>query len=403
MVNSPLEFLARQYGNVVLYDKDGNPSIFVKFPKMKSRDLDPSLPDHTHPAFIVNGVEKDYILIAKYKASTLDGTTTGTLYSLPNAVPVHDRGADELLAQMRAFGGGVSGKTVADSGFLLLLAQKMGWDPHGNSDWGHYFGDAARYELAKAYSVGNKVGFRGWLYECITAHTSAAELIPEEAPGYWKRIKQIGGVEAIPTSRDSNVNARTTLTGTGPRDWNLGDDPSGIADIIGNLFDQDYGYRIVDGEIQILENNNAADPTANLAANSGAWKAILPNKADTNYTLVAPGTTGTLHWTWANGKITLDTVVPTFDDQSRGTNFKDLAVNTTNVPFVPHIMRELGLFPTEGSTTKGYYYVKFSKGEFFPRRGGGAVSGSDVGLGYVNSNHARGLAFWYYGARARSL
>lgn len=42
MNNSPLEQLARQYGNVVQYDAKGNPSIFCKFPKMKSSDLDAS-------------------------------------------------------------------------------------------------------------------------------------------------------------------------------------------------------------------------------------------------------------------------------------------------------------------------------------------------------------------------
>ena len=47
------------YDNVVKYDAQGNPSIFVRFPKMKSSDLDASLPDHTHPAFIINGQEQD--------------------------------------------------------------------------------------------------------------------------------------------------------------------------------------------------------------------------------------------------------------------------------------------------------------------------------------------------------
>ena len=123
MNNSPLEVLARQYDNVVKYDAQGNPSIFVKFPKMKSKDLDSSLPDHTHPAFIVNGVEQDYILLGKYKAASLTGSGSdgGTLYSLPNMPPAHSRNADAFLAQLRAFGSGVSGMTVADRGFLLLL------------------------------------------------------------------------------------------------------------------------------------------------------------------------------------------------------------------------------------------------------------------------------------------
>ena len=86
MNNSPLEFLAKKYGNVVKYDSDGNVAgIFVKFPKMKSSDLVAGLPEHTHPAFIINGIEKDYILLGKYKggaAASPYGTTCkeGVIY-----------------------------------------------------------------------------------------------------------------------------------------------------------------------------------------------------------------------------------------------------------------------------------------------------------------------------------
>lgn len=406
MNNSPLEFLARQFGNVVKYDADGNPSIFVKFPKMKSSDLDASLPDHTHPAFIINGVEQDYILIGKYKATSLTGSGSDgkTLYSLPNMPPAHSRTADAFLTQMRAFGNGVSGTTVADRGFLLLLAQKMGWNPGGNSDYGHCYKDATRYELAKNVSIGDKRGFRGWLYECIKAHTTSVELYPDIAPLYWKKIKQIGGTEAYADMHDSGQNNLIlTLNGSGPLDWYLDGTPASVCDIVGNQFEQDYGYRIVGNELQIMENNNAASPDADLSASSAAWKAILPNKSDDGYTLVAPGTAGTLHWTWANSKITLDTVAPEYDGQYRGTDFKSLGVNSTNLPYIPHIVRELGLFPTSGSTMKGYYYMQFINEERFPRRGGYCGNGGYFGLGYEYCNYPRGNAHWCYGARPRSL
>ena len=186
-------------------------------------------------------------------------------------------------------------------------------------------------------------------------------------------------------------------------DWYLDGTLGSVCDIVGNQLEQDYGYRIVDGELQILENNNAADPEADLSASSAAWKAILPNSADDGYTLVAPGTEGTLHWTWANSKITLDTVKPTLDNEYRGTNFKDLAVNSANLPYIPTIVRELGLFPTSGSTTKGYYYIQFATGERFPRRGGNYYNGGYVGLGCESCYHPRSSASWPYGARPRSL
>lgn len=406
MNNSPLEFLARQFGNVVKYDENGNPSIFVKFPKMKSSDLDASLPDHTHPAFIINGVEQDYILIGKYKATSLTGSGSDgkTLYSLPNMPPAHSRTADAFLTQLRAFGGGVSGMTVADRGFLLLLAQKNGWNPGGNSDYGHCYKDATRYELAKNVNIGDKRGFRGWLYECIKAHTTSVELYPDIAPLYWKKIKQIGGTEAYADMHDSGQNNLIlTLNGSGPLDWYLDGTPASVCDIVGNQFEQDYGYRIVGNELQIMENNNAASPDADLSASSAAWKAILPNKSDDGYTLVAPGTAGTLHWTWANSKITLDTVVPEYDGQYRGTDFKSLGVNSTNLPYIPHIVRELGLFPTSGSTMKGYYYMQFINEERFPRRGGNCSNGGGFGLGYENCADPRSYANRNCGARPRSL
>lgn len=405
-MDTALEYLASNYDNVVKYDADGNPSIFVRFPKMKSSDLDASLPDHTHPAFIVNGVEQDEILLGKYMASSLTGSGSdgGTLYSLPNMPPAHTRTADAFLTQLRAFGSGVSGMTVADRGFILLLAQKNGWNPGGNSDYGHCYKDATRYELGKSVNVGDKRGYRGWLYECLQAHTTAVELYPDVSPLYWKKLKHIGGVEAYPTMHDSGQNNLIlTLTGSGPLDWFLDGTPGSICDIVGNQFEQDYGYRIVGNELQILENNNAASPDADLSSTSAAWKAILPNASNDGYTLVAPGTAGTLHWTWANSKITLDTVAPTYDNEYRGTSFKDLAYNATNLPYIPHIVRELGLFPTSGSTMKGYYYIQFVDEERFPRRGGLYDAGGGVGLGCENCNNPRSSASRYYGARPRSL
>ncbi len=406
---SPLEFLARQYGNVVRYDAEGNPSIFVKFPKMKSRDLDPSLPDHTHPAFIINGQEQDYILLGKFKAAALTGNGSDgkTLYSLPNMPPAHSRSADQFLTQLRAFGSGVSGMTVADRGFLLLLAQKNGWNPGGNSDCGHCYKDAPRWQSAKTVIAGDKRGYDGWLYEALQAHATSLELSPDKAPLHWKRIKQIGGTHAYPNIRETsgdNIGLHPlTLNGSGPLDWYLDGTPGSLCDIVGNQFEQDYGYRLVGDELQILENNNAASPDADLSASSAAWKAILPNKSNDGYTLVAPGTAGTLHWTWQNSKITLDTVEPVFDNEYHGTNFKDLAVNSVNLPYVPHIVRELGLFPTTGSAMKGYYYVRFSADERYPRRGGYYDAGVELGLGYEHCRHPRSHSNLYFGARPRAL
>ena len=132
------------------------------------------------------------------------------------------------------------------------------------------------------------------------------------------------------------------------------------------------------------------------------WKAIKPSLTDETYTLVAPGTAGTLHWNWLNGKVTLDTE-SIEDAESRGTPFVSLARNTSHVPYVPTIMRELGLFPCEGdNVTQGYLYVCLS-GERLGRRGGNYNNTSNAGLGYLNGNNVRSNANANYGCRPRSL
>ncbi|MCE5343395.1 MAG: hypothetical protein LLF96_07420 [Eubacteriales bacterium] len=399
MNNSPLEFLANKLGNVVLYDSNGNPSLFVPFPKVTSQFLDASLPDHTHPAFRVNGVDLPRILVGKYKATEINAN--GTLYSLPNLPPKETLGADEFLTRMRAFGGGASGKTVAESGLILLMAKKFGWVPKGNNYYGVDYRDGTQWTIGASATVNLLRVFRGWEYICLVAHTTSAELRPDISPKYWTRRKQLGGNmnPAYTNLVANNYNGYTTLNGTGPLSWMLDGTPNSLADIVGNAYEQDYGYRLVNCEIQIIADNNAADPASDLSATSAAWKAILPNVSDDGYTLVAPGTAGTLHWTWNGSVITLDTVVPTFDSATRDTAFASLGVNATNVPYVPCIMKELGLFPISGDTTQGRVYIQMIADERFPRRGGGCYYTSGAGLGGVHAFSARSVAYVGYGAR----
>lgn len=402
MNNSPIEFLARQYDNVVKYDADGIPSIFVKFSKMKSSELDDALPDHTHPAFMMNNAEEEAILIGKYMASELE--SNGIKYSLPNMPPCLGMSHNTFLANMRAFGSGASGLTIADHGLITLLAHKNGWEPHGNNDFGCDWRDAVPWETGKAYNADDKRCFRGWLYQCIKAHTSAAEILPVSSPTHWKKIRQVGGTPADDTNyiASNNYQGTATLTGSGPISWYLGNDFANLCDIQGNAFEQVYGLRLVNCEIQILgDNNNAADPEADCSAN-GAWRAILPNQTDHGYTLVDPDSAGTLHYTWQNGKITIDTVEPEFDSEFRGTNFKDIAVNDSNVPYMPYIMYELGLAPIPGTNVQGYFNIQMTSEERVARRSGRYSNTSYSGVAALNFNNHRTSVQAFYGARLRA-
>lgn len=403
MLNSPLELLARQYGNEVKYDADGNPSIFCRFPKVKSSDLDSRLPNHVHPAFVVNNTEDDAILIGKFKCAEL--SKDGTLYSLSNMPPRVALGQDAFLSRMRAFGDGVSGMTIADHGFLLLLAAKNGWAPKGNNYWSVDYRDGSPWEPAKDYTVGTKHVFRGWEYECLIAHTSSAELLPINSPIHWKPTgKHLGGTPAEPSQycAKNHYQGYNTLNGSGPLSWYLDGTPGSLCDIQGNCFEQVYGFRLVRCELQILgDNNNAADPSADCSAN-GAWKAILPHKSDSGYDLVAPSTLGTVHYTWANNKVMLDTVEPTFDNECRGCEFKDMGVNMSNLPHIPTILYELGLAPLPGSTTPGYSYIQFTADERVARRGGYYYSARFAGMSSLYCYSPRPYAGDSCGGRPRS-
>ena len=404
MTNSPLELLAEKYNNKVLYDAEGNPSIFCEYPQVKSNWLDASLPDHVHPAFIVNGTTDKSALIGKYMAAEL--ASNGTLYSLPNMPPRVSLGHDPFRTRMTAFGGNVTGLTIADHGLLLLMAHKNGWTPKGNNNYGVDYRDGSRFELNKAVTVGTKRVFRGWEYECLIAHTTSAELLPSETPTHWRKGKHLGG-EPVKTQyvADNAYNGYNTLTGSGPASWYLGEDVGNIADPQGNAFEQVYGFRLVNCEIQIIPDNNAADPACDTTANSAAWKAILPHASDNGYDLVAPGTPGTVHYAWLNGKITLvgrALEEAEFDGASRSTAFANIAVDSDTLPYVPYILQELGLAPIPGMTVQGNFYVQMTKDERVARRGGYSGNTSSAGLAYLGCSNARGHAAVNYGGRPRS-
>ena len=52
---------------LILYDDAGEGSVMVKIPKFKISDVIEGGIEVVHPAFVVNGEEKDFIYISKYQ------------------------------------------------------------------------------------------------------------------------------------------------------------------------------------------------------------------------------------------------------------------------------------------------------------------------------------------------
>ena len=397
MSRTMIEAMAQERGWVVKYADDGTPSFFYPIYKCTSQSLDASLPATTHPAFIVNGVEIPRVLVGVYKGSEINGA----IHSLPMGIPRVSLGQDALLAKCKAAGAGFAGNTTAISGLLYLMAKKNAWVHKGNNNNGADYRDGTKWATGASVTAGNKRIFQGREFTCLVNHTTALDNKPDITPAYWSRGKLLGGIPVASTISAAAYNGLTTLTGSGPQAWALGNIINGIVDLNGNCYEQDYGYRIYGGEIQILPNNDALDPAANLAANSPSWKAILPNAGDEGYTLVAPGTAGTLKWDMPANVPTLDTTITT-RAANKSVAFTSLT-KAAGLAFVPTIMKELGLFPIlPDTTTLGLAsYSNTDAVEYIPQRGG--YYGNTSAPNFVNCLIYRSTANTLLGVRSAFL
>ena len=334
--------------NTVMYDDANHPSVMVAVPCFPEVDVLTGAANKPHPAFIVNGAVKPYIYISKYQSYTTGAA--GTL----RAVTL--RGVDP-------------GNSITFDNSLLACSQKgTGWHLMTNAEW------AAISLLCKS---------RGFM--------------PRGNNNYGKDVA-VATEKAVPSFISSNLTGRTA-TGTGPVAWSSDGSPFGIYDLNGNVYEWVGGLRLVDGEIQVLENNNAADNTKLQTAGSAEWKAILQDGS-----LVAPGTADTLKYdstgTGASGDVGDVRVNITRSNNTGDTAYAYNTFETTAATggvTVPNLLKLLGLFPLDASHGADGHYVR-NNGERVAIRGGywgnGAYAGVFyLGLGDARSNSSAGLGF----------
>jgi hypothetical protein len=314
----------------VLYTAAGHPSYMVRLPKFNLQDIDQSLGTGVHPAFIVNGIEKSEIWIGQHLGLQKDGN----LLSLPGVTPTVYGTFDVNRGWAAANGPGWHLMTVAEWSAIALWCWKNGTLPRGNNAYGRDIGSP------------------------------------------WETATRSDGYAPGDTA-----GAAMTLTGSGPASWRHNGQPSGIADLNGNLWEWNGGLRLQDGEIQILPNNDAADNTKDQSANSPLWKAI---KA-TDGSLVAPGTSGTLKYDATNASgtgalILSDTLANQVADESPDYAAVTLEGMTAKVGLtVPAIAKALGVYPV-GSGLSGDYIWARNRGECLPLAGGHWSRGAGGGV-----------------------
>lgn len=311
--------------NEIVVDDLGNPSVMVKIPKFKYSDVGLT-GSGTHHAFIIDGKEVPYIYISKYINIVKDGRA----YSLPYQRPAANVSFDEAQQYCEAKGAGWHLMTNAEWAAIALWCKKHDCMPYGNNNgsYGDYY------------------------------HTSDKGA-PMPSGSYYY-----------------------TATGSGPKDWFHNNDFSGIADLNGNVYEWVGGIRLNNGEINIIQNNNAAKHV-DQSATSPLWKAIAQNGK-----LVAPGTSGALKY-GADG----------ITGSENGGTFKSLTAASGVT--IPPLAKALALFPNDTADTYRDDYVWTSTdGEYMFCRGGYYHDYGSSGVFCFSADYDRSSSHDFIGFRS---
>lgn len=326
----------------VLYTAKGQATYMNIIQKYDMSTIDASL-SGTHPAFIVDGVEKPEIFIGTYQGRIVGGE----LLSLPNVEPSHSTNYTNFLTAARACGNGHHLITNAEWSAVVLQCYKDNKQPMGNT----YYGRSSENPL----------------------------LIGRRADGL--------------NPGDTSGSART-LTGSGPVEWRHNGKENGIADLSGNVWEWNSGMRIFNGEIQVIADNNASKLAIDLGATSAEWKAINGETGN----LVTPDGSGTTAGTikYADGG--------TADYTINGSNFGGIRNLSTTKPVTAAALarlKALCLYPHIENTASynGDYFGKSMTGETLPIRGGNWNIAAYAGVVALNLNSARSSAYTALGAR----
>lgn len=307
----------------IILDDQGVPSVMVKIPLVYLDELGIGTAHTPHPAFIINDKVVPYIHVSKY----INVIKNNRAYSLPNQDPATNITFDRAVEVCYNKGAGWHLMTAAEWGVLHNLITVAGLEPRGNTAQGKHH--------VKTYEHG--------------------VLSPQNPKDVYR-----------------------TLTGTGGKGW----EALGVSDIVGNVHKWTVA-RLVDGEIQIIPNNNAAIHRTDLSANSKAWRAILQDGS-----LVAPGTAGTLKFDYTaapptSGSTANFHITTTLEHQQAEGNevygAKDMGTLTAKTGVkIPDLLKALALFPNSDKTGRGYIYFR-NTGERLLLRGGNYGSGGYAG------------------------
>lgn len=174
-----------------------------------------------------------------------------------------------------------------------------------------------------------------------------------------------------------------TLTGSGPIEWNHDRTAEGVADMAGNVWEHVGGVRFLNGQAQIIPNNEAA-AGADQSPDSKEWTAIYTPDGDPVYYNVK------------DGEIVLQPTAPEGKDYD-GVPFCDLHERADMD--VPDKLIELGLYPAPGYESEEYFWLDTDGGRCVDR-GGRWDSGANAGVFALYGNISRPSVYTGIGFRS---
>lgn len=312
-----------------------------------------------HPAFMLRGQPRQEFFYGTYPGVIRDGE----LLSLPGQPPASGIDFATASRAARACGEGWHLSTNAERAALMRWGNARGLASQGNTDHGRDIRDGA---------------------------------------AHGRRVD--AAVSGEPAGNPA------TLTGSGPDSWRHDHTPHGIADLCGNLWEWQAGLRLVDGEIQIIADNDAAH--ADLAADSPAWMAVRIRDGS----LVPPGTPGSAKFDAPTRRRDGNAGAPQLSDAiihhvgQAGSDantpglmdapFRDITAAAGISP--PSLLIALGVLPDARVRDRAQAYLR-NHGERLFMSGGAWYSGCDAGLNALCLSHPRSHFSATVGARPAFL
>ena len=313
--------------NTVMYDDKGYPSVMVRIPRFNLEDIDASLGTGVHPAFIVHGRTVSEIWIAKYPAKNINGRAC----SLPGVDPTVSINFDTAKSICEAKGEGWHLYNKTEQAAIALWCMKNGFYPRGNDRRGN--STQAPYETA------------------------------------------------TPANYDGEGRICRTLTGTGPQSWNHDNTAWGISDLCGNVWEWCDGFRLVNGEICIVGEDNTPMnnfDTQNQKDNFTGWikTGVYFDGETAGDDIQAPRNPKNLREVINNERIYPNYTGGDVDNYYGGVyqTFASLQAKSGYTP--PTYLKQLALQPVNSDIPGGFYCRNY--GERLPFVGGNYASAASV-------------------------